>query len=1677
MTMSDPIILEKLEQFSLRRKRLILARGLAATGAAWLVTLTLVALCDRAMLIEDEWRWLMSTCAYAVTAFVFWRACVRHLAHLPGPRDLARLVELAEPRLREELLAAIELPGQSATEAWDSAEFRTALQHTVAARMQDIHIAALLSPKLIKRVLLVALAVLAGFALLVALPGLRFSQFFARAALPAANLARPSHITIAIVAPAPPEQTVPEGESIPVVVDIGGGDVAQVVLETFPQRGARERNSMTLSAPGQFAAAVSVERDGVLYRVRAGDAITRKLLLRPQPRPQVVHFRKAYQPPAYTHLGTRTVTEDNGDLEALEGSEVDLEIQADQPVKEAALQLEFGKEQKTVPLQAAGARRLATRLTLTASGVYRVRLVAAGTGFENKYAPQYEIRVRPDLRPSAKIEKPVEEQQTLPPDALVNLVGSAADDLALTSLEQVIQINRGPWLSGALVAATGATARLERAWDLFALGVHPGDRVTTKLVATDLKGQRGESAPLRIMIAAVGFEPQRLQRVQRRQALDKTLQALREQGDELERKVNAAREAQNNPNADVLQKKQTLVAARAAAEDAVRKAGEALHEIQGALPHAASAREASDLANLGSAVSRAQHKGMEPVQAQLQRATDALARNDQPAAKEALKTIHEPLGDAVNSPRLANDVHHQLLAAEEAQAIARDLEQVNAEQHALAEQLRATPDDALQAERATRRLSVAADELKSVEKQMKQLTADTWGGPAESSRIHERELRREREKMETTLADATNLEKLKPQAEALQNRVASSANAMRAAERELNQRADTMRKALQDNVGQPAEAVAALKRQIERRDQPTQPENWKAATGELKDRAALEERKPHADAQFASDTARTADALEALNAVHGQQATNALGAVRALEEAYRKLDAGHVATQEEPVLRQLAAQERWEKTQTPAEAQQRAQDWKWAHQQMEALPQKMEQAQLPAEATRDAKKLVNSPAVYQASNILNNRQFNPADTHSAAEPLNRLANDAALVAQQLKPALEAARAEIEKIAPPLSAQLAAAAQAAKQMNKETGAQAEAAAKVAADMKKAADAQAPLAQHAEQAAKVRDEAGHLAGDQQQLDQRVDDVRAALRRDANKQDVTKAEGRERARDADDAHAMLRQPTPGANDLLQKAASTTQPEGQQSALKGAAEQQGKLADTLAALAEHYKNLEAGQPDKTREALREAEKDAGLKATLDGEYQKAQALAGLEGMTPEQQLAALEKTLPESKPMQHELSDIAKDALGDAAGQLQKNATKEQKLATSLGSPQEQAKQLAAAAKQLAQQDVPAIAQKAGQQAVAGKPDLDNAAQKLNAVAQNIPTDFSKQPEQLAQTVADQVAPLQQAAKALQEAGNKLGQQPQQNGQQGDPKTAQQQAQKAGQQAQKLAQQAGNLAQQLMHAQAQSQAAAAQQPAIQQSVQQAGNELERAGRHEQRLGQNDAGQQMQQLGQQIEQQTGAQIEQAQQALAQAAAPAQAQPAAQGAHDAIQQPLDKLAAMLQQPPAPASAATPAAPSQLANVPPETAQWMARALDSLDAALHPATPGQPAGAPPPGPSGQPSPSGQPPSQSAAAQAMAAAAQAQAQSMANARSDNLTPGQQALSQGESKGGGAATVDGQREARKLPEELTRLGGAWGKLPPKLARDLLEARREGAGGEYREMVEVYFRAIADKAREKQP
>lgn len=42
-------------------------------------------------------------------------------------------------------------------------------------------------------------------------------------------------------------------------------------------------------------------------------------------------------------------------------------------------------------------------------------------------------------------------------------------------------------------------------------------------------------------------------------------------------------------------------------------------------------------------------------------------------------------------------------------------------------------------------------------------------------------------------------------------------------------------------------------------------------------------------------------------------------------------------------------------------------------------------------------------------------------------------------------------------------------------------------------------------------------------------------------------------------------------------------------------------------------------------------------------------------------------------------------------------------------------------------------------------------------------------------------------------------------------------------------------------------------------------------------------------------------------------------------------------------------------------------------------------------------------------------------------------------------------------------------------WDRLPPKLARDLVEGRRQSVAAEYRRAVDAYFRVVAQQARQR--
>lgn len=519
----DPAVARKLNQFGRRRRRLIVARGICAGVVTFLLSMATVAAVDWYWLLTDNIRWCMSGAAYVGVATVVWTTSLRRLIDSPAKELIASQVESAEPELRENLLSAVELATDDPAALHDSPVFRGLLQGKVARLMSDIRVPALLPTRLVGRWVFAALAVAGAAAVLLTSNDARFRQLASRAMMPGANIARVSRIHVEVLEPTPHSLTLAEDETIAVVVEVTGGSVNDVTLETFTPNQGSVRQVMRGQTDIEFAANIHVADESVEYRVLAGDAVTQRFRIDSRSRPRVTAFRKTFTYPDYAAIEPASVVETHGDLIVLEGTQTELVLDLDQEVSHAELRIDpvDSDEVQVIPLTRLdatgdGSRTLSyhASVPVNVAAVYKVHLIATETGFENIFSPRYEILPQPDLIPRAGFVDQQEPTLLLPPTDIIALKAMAEDDLPLVSLEQHVSINGREWESLPLDAepdGDGEGRRISAAWqwDLLTHKLKAGDQITTKLVATDRKGNRGESIPLRIVVAAQDFDPLR----------------------------------------------------------------------------------------------------------------------------------------------------------------------------------------------------------------------------------------------------------------------------------------------------------------------------------------------------------------------------------------------------------------------------------------------------------------------------------------------------------------------------------------------------------------------------------------------------------------------------------------------------------------------------------------------------------------------------------------------------------------------------------------------------------------------------------------------------------------------------------------------------------------------------------------------------------------------------------------------------------------------------------------------------------------------------------------------------------------------------------------------------------------------------------------------------------------
>ncbi len=1239
--MLAPEISAKLVAFGQRRRNLLLQRGVCAGVATWLIGMGAVAFLDRVMILDDWVRYVLSAVAWGAAAWVLWRTCAKPMRHGLDPKRVALLIESARPELREELIAAVELADDNAPPQWDSPVFRRLLQEDVARRMSPLEVDSLLPRTLVMKWVKVAGAIVAVAILLLAIPGLHFGLLLLRALAPMANLERVSNVRIAIVEPERGYGNVAANDQVSIVADVSAEEALDVFLDTYRPDGGGGRVKMQRVGKSRYAAEVSMRSAPVKYRVRAADGATKKFTLFPFPRPQVKSFAKTYHFPTYARHADTNIVEATGDLEGLQGSTVKLVIETDQPVSEGQLNFDIAEKTNSSTLEKIGPTKLMATVPMRQSGLYKVRLVGAETGFENKFSPSYEIRVLNDLLPTITLDEPAHDE-VIQPDEKIDMTGTARDDVGIDRVDQYVQINEGPWRP--MTLATNLQGRdeiIKKEWDMFAMGVRQGDRIATKLVATDWKGNKGESTILRLLVGSTGgADEQERHRVEVERKVHAALDKLAQEAKQV---AKSAEQTANDMNQQKVTPKEAMEKLAAESQKTAETAQEAQKEIKEALREIPKGQDAQDLVNLGRMVSQLQHTSYEAAAAQLNRNKTT---ENQDTAKQQVWKAMEKFRAAAWPAESAERLQEKLLGAKEADISASDLQQLAKEETRIKDSAQKATGDQEKRDQVEQRQELAEHQIAAVQDRLR-----TLGEEAPAARGWE--AKAIAEKIDHTEREAHRMMDKKPDDKHLQDGLDKINQGVENARNEANNLASNLAREAEEARRELARAAKDSSEQIERAhqlvheakhdgqpaDSPQKQEHVakaddaiKATAAELRDRAAMEELRNESDAPFQRDLSQAAAALDAIREKSPQTAKQEnSNPVMDVAKAMRTLEAGHEVGEIANDLNRTAAAERWDKPEARELAEQAREFRQLANQEREDAQNDLNRAQAPEPAKQDFQNAFNSGEAQQTRQEMDNRANQGQKNAQIAKPLAKMAADTVKARKELQPAMQEARDQIAQYAPALAERMKAMANNEQRMQQKTE---------------------ELAKQTEPA--HEDTANQLAR-QQDFNEKLDALKNDLRYDANAQDLAKQDGRERARDADDALAMLQKPPEDAEHHLVNATTATQPQPRAEELNQAQQNQQQVANALNQLAQHYEAMDAGKPEDGREAIRAAESPE-MKTALDQQYAKAAELAAMENQSPQDAQAALQAELAKNPDMRAALANIARQNLDNAAQNLQR-------------------------------------------------------------------------------------------------------------------------------------------------------------------------------------------------------------------------------------------------------------------------------------------------------------------------------------------------------------------------------------------------------------------------------------
>lgn len=1705
-------------------------RGVFSAVAMLIATMVVVAAIDFHFFLSDRMRWVLSSVAYGSVLVIAWRQCIYQLVHAPNERQIARLVEHAEPKLREDLLSAVEL-NESEGKVFDSEQFRELLRTDVSARMQGLEVKSLLPVALIKRSLAIVVVIVAAVLALMAISNFNLKALLLRALMPGANLDRVSTTQVVIVEPAPPDRMVAQGDAVRLVVKLEGQKAQKAMIETESATNGRRVMDLTPQDDGSFATLIQVGRESITYRIQAGDALTKRYQLTAIARPFEESFEKTYRYPAYSKIPAKTVTESGGDLAALEGAEVELKIKVSQPVKQGELRMVQGANELRIPLQKLPDGRLSARFPMKKSGNYHAYLVAEQTGFENKYSPECDLRVIPDLVPEIRINEP-ETDILSPADEVIHVSGQAKDDVGVAKVSQWVKVNEGPWKEFMLKQDGGLATPVEREWDLSDEKVKANDLIATKLVATDFNGSKAESRVIQIVVQTPNLEMKRLNGLESRRKLAGVLKALVTAGTSLEAAANVAqlKSEQTADNTDQ-SPKEAASALATALRNYESRLSEAWVALDTPLRDAPGNHESSDLVMLGRLLSRI-NSG--EVQRAIKLSGFINANFSKPTTKPLIAEVHDIAIRAKAMGDLASDAYLFNLSGELIDVVFEVGMMLYTDQRRV-QSMAVFPSTPASWEKISNKLRTILGISKSLDVVLKSLKEGGSPIATDAENILKGSFfDNTRSDVEKILDSNKHDEELPDAFKALNDHLGRVAWDSRTAKGRLAALA-TERTILADRVPittkeTPPELVSSIHQLLMQETEPTYlcieklrknldalskveklsvedraPLNealWSSTSDIFRSHADLEEVRAAADNAFLSDLRKASVATMSLLALsHGDGAEKTTARLNMLEQSMRILEGGHNLQELADGVDTLIAMERWE-IRRPHARTAAPRDWAWIAVRLGMTPDQLAALDLKDAEARKAVGAATSlietiPGSKPFAQLMSEmstpqRMKYGRSPREMRSPLEAISARIKAALSQLRKPMDIARHDLNSLTPKISDLAAALAKEEADLKKETN-------------------QTALKATTTKPADTASEARPQHARQQQINTRIEMLKDLIRADASERSVLMKNDRERMRDAEDTLAMLKDPPPHAEQALLDVTRGTDAEQQQTDLDIAIEDEQKIVDVLNQIAGHFAALEQGKDvTESREALRKEEANLGIKEDLDKQYDKAQQTANEAGQSAQEQLSSLEAKLPSSPEMRQELEQIARDAVAVAIEELERALKAETTAANRIEGqitldkdPNHKlstleaatlaltfatdAKDAAETARQLVEESTvkPLIERTAlplGTQLMQSAQKLESA--RTAAEAEIEFTALNKIAELFIQAASTSQNESNAAASVAKTEAAKPGAQQDVTEQAHLQFLAAAEKSQRAVEAARRSQSAAHLARERLVALSKipgtpptniKLALAGQaQVTVKSDTLEAAADAARAGRHASRLGKSDAGQALADVAAQITAAARKEITDAENAIRDSKQASEALPPAKTAVAKLTQLLQALKDAGKIP-----SSSDANNTEPSDSTPEEQQQDARDLDALDQELNPSE-SEPADAPPtdadiPAPSDveTPSKAGKMPGK-APLPGMSMKPGQKGKPMKIPGAPMPGPPMPPMpGEPTPKSEKGADLTGAGNASTVPDLGAVKKGEWGKLPKKLADQLTKGQSETISADYQEAVQTYYRVIAEKSK----